>query len=432
MVTFKSFLIFSFIFVVLNLNFLSFAAVIPKGVSSILTNLKIPSQQDLFTDNNNNMELKSSNNIINSNEAIDASSFNNVEFKVTALELYKSTISDFSVNYQNDKTTAMLLSSKVIRNNTLQKLGIKGISFKLPIIGTTSKMVNQPSFLPIDIKSVFLFNLNKPILIDQNNLSGTIPFNIKGDYEIDDYNMLIPLNYLQDMKISSIFLEEFLSESSNQILYYNKEINFKSPVLITSINNQKYAITNKLKTKLSNLFFEIVSKNWLSTSNSINLLESSFCFINNNEMSTENNLCIKINDETESIKITPAFDENYKLNFNNIIAQSSKFKRDLFSFKYSNSSKIFDNVISDSFKIQVGNGQLTSNSNKFNLSNCKEETIVKPIAPLKGSLFQVKDDKASSPHVTSATLLSSSEKSFLEHDGDKNEKPSFQFESLQF
>lgn len=452
------------------------AAIIPKGISSLLTNSKVPTQEEVFVEHGLKQNVgdvggivgaSSSGGNVNGAGASDRRSssevrspqpgasnadlaalfnFNEgrtdsagssgsagskgstvsrrpVRAKVSALEHYKETFTDFSADYDNEKTSAILLSSRIIKNNTLKKLGIKGISFKLPILGSGfPKMVNEPSFLPVNTNSVFLFNLKESIQLDQTKLSGSIPFDLKGNFKIDDYNILIPITYLQTLKVSSVFLEDFLIACSDQILYYNSPLEIDSPLLITVISksepNLKSAeLGNSVSSsslsssssssastsKLSSLFFELISKNWLQSSvKSIDLLQSTFCFINNAELKEKDNnknksICLRINDADKSIDITPSFDSENKLNFNEIVPSlSSSFheknqKRDEYP-TYRNTTGIpVENLEAEdsSFKIQVGNNTLTKNGRAFeNVTKCREEEeYLVPQQPLSDTLF---------------------------------------------
>ncbi|GAV27987.1 hypothetical protein PMKS-001455 [Pichia membranifaciens] len=341
-----------------------------------------------------------------------------VRARVSALEHYKETFTDFSADYDNAKTTAILLSSKIIKNNTLKKLGIKGISFKLPILGSGfPKMVNEPSFLPVNTNSVFLFNLKESIQLDQTRLSGSIPFDLKGNFNVDDYNILIPITYLQSLKVSPVFLEDFLIACSDQIMYYNSPLELDSPLLITVISKSEPRVKNvelansvtssssssSSTSKLSSLYFELMSKNWLQSSvKSIDLLQSTFCFINNDELKAKDNkqnksICLRINDTEKTIDISPSFDSEHKLNFNEIVPSLSSSshekhqKRDEYPTYSNDTGNKMDRIDAEdsSFKIQVGNNTLTENERAFeNVTRClEEEEYDIPQQPLSDTLF---------------------------------------------
>lgn len=437
------------------------AAIIPKGISSLLTNSKVPTQAELFVENGQRQNGRAGSGSIgedgkSNNEgakavAVDGSSSSavggslwgdvhsgsNVGFqnavdpstttpfsfqdqggddsntpatailkqRISALEHFKDTFTDFSPDYDNNKTTAILLSSKIIKNNTLKKLGIKGISFKLPVLGSGfPKTVNEPSFLPINTNSVFFFNLKESIWLDQTRLVGSIPLDIKGNFKIDDYNLLIPITYLQNLKISSVFLEDFLIACNDQILYYNRPLEIDSPLLITVISDSETKASNSASSspssssKLSSLFFELISKNWLQSSvKSIDLLQSAFCFINNEDLKHDNkSVCLRINDNERSIDIAPSFDADNKLNFNEIVPPSAspvhrrRQKREIHP-TYGNETAALGE--SQFFKIQLGNNTLTGNERVFeNITKChEEEAFDVPQEPLNGTLFGEKD-----------------------------------------
>ena len=429
------------------------AAIIPKGISSLLTNSKVPTQEEVFVEHGlrQNSAGASSSSGSNENEngaGVVARSGSNevrspqswasnadlaalfkfnegttgfrrpVRAKISALEHYKETFTDFSADYDSAKTKAILLSSKIIKNNTLKKLGIKGISFKLPILGSGfPKMVNEPSFLPVNTNSVFLFNLKESIQLDQTKLSGSIPFDLKGNFKVDDYNILIPITYLQSLNVSSVFLEDFLVACSDQIMYYNSPLELDSPLLITVISKSEPRVKNielgksvsssssssSSTSKLSSLFFELISKNWLQSSvKSIDLIQSTFCFINNDELKAKDNkqnksICLRINDTEKTIDISPSFDSEHKLNFNEIAPSLSSSshekhqKRDEYPTSRNDRGNTMDslNAEDSSFKIQVGNNTLTENERAFeNVTKCLEEEEYEiPQQPLDDTLF---------------------------------------------
>lgn len=419
------------------------SAVIPKGISSLLKNSKVPTQEEIFDSNSNdeitaslsNKGIKNSNDdsdiIPNNKKSTPSGSFNFaslIEYqtrkfsddnktpkqKITALEHYRDTFKDFSIDYDSEKTSAILLSSEIIKNNTLKKLGIKGISFKLPVIGVgPHKSQNDASFLPLNLRSVFLFNLKDEITLDQSKLEGNIPLNLKGDFEVDDYSILIPISYMQSLKVSSIFLEEFLTECNNKILYYNKPLRFDFPLLITLISKSENDLISSISdtkpnppVKLSSLFIDLISKNWLqSATKSIDILQSTFCFVNNNEFNKKDNntsICVRLDDELKSIEISPSFDSKNKLNFNQMVASTNTLeKRGLellfgsYQNKIVNEENNEDTLVNGlSFKIQTGNNTLSENNNAFkNISKCREEEDHEITEnPLHGSLFGEDDN----------------------------------------
>lgn len=470
-------------------------AIIPKGISSLLTNSKVPTEDDVFTSDKKETVSKVvskggtvPSSILSSNQATDTkmseSIFNiqnfnigslfqnnhenynrekinykenidSTKMKITSLEDFADTFKDFSNDYDNDKTTAILLSSNIINGNSLKKLGIKGISFKLPVINNKlTKSVHEPSFLPFHTKPLFLFNLKEPINFSPYTLSGSIPLQINGNFQINDYNILVPISYMQKLKLSSVFMEQFLIENKDKLLFYNNELSFETPILITMIDQQQISVPKTSSCKLSSLIFDLLSKNWLqSSANSIDLTQLTVCMLNNNDNENKDNksICLRINDNGNSIDVAPSFDTKNKFNFNGIFntqpqnSRSLEKRNLLFQFPqssfYSNNTSLekemnqsnfsLDNdkdkdddnyfVKSEeyspdfgsrlSFKIQDGGNELTPNEISFkNLTKCnEEEDYLIPEKPLVGSIFGNKEKSKigmSSIHEVSPVLKS--------------------------
>ena len=368
-------------------------ALIPKGVSSLLTNSKVPAGETVF--HPEEPERVAVKNVHTSSIFTDAliklrgagtgagtnnnnSPLGSGSKRIPSLQGYGDTSSDFTNMYVNDQTTGILLSSNVVYDNSLQKLGIKGSSVNLPVIaGNDVANVNRATFLPINYKSAVIFNVQDSIDIDALNLSGTIPLDVKGSYQVDDYNILVPITYLQKLKLSSVFLEEFLVQSSEGILYYNQPLEFETPLLVTFIKPS--LSTSASSSKLSSLFFEIVSKNWFqSSASTMNLLQSSYCFVNDTPTvsAAEHSICIKVDDNSRNIRFTPAYKDG-KLNWNGMVANRNDHNR--------NKREIAESEIT----IQVGRAHLFPNGLAFtNTTNCKTpEAYPQENTVLEGSLF---------------------------------------------
>lgn len=430
------------------------SAIIPKGLSSILINSKIPSKDNVFNIENKVENTNDENNEVNiitpsiekssEKEKNDLQHFNlyslfkikkptnskffiNETTRITALENYEDTYNDFSYEYSNDKTTAILLSKEVIKANIIKKLGIKGTHFRLPSLN------KEPSFFPLNTKPMFIFNLKEQIIIDQSKLVGSIPFKLNENYQVEDYNILIPISYMQDLKVSSIYLEDVLNECKNKILFYNQPLSSTTPLLITMINeiDNYNGSTDKKDTKLLNLFFELVSKNlfYLSSTQSIDLLESIFCFTNNIFKHDNDNksFCLNIVENGKLINLSSFFDLSNKIDFNHI-TRSPLTKRDLNSsqidIQFIDSNSINFNTSAKeinfadnglSFKIQVGDENLTPYKNSFkNITKCLEEEEYQiPEQPLEGSVFgYMKDNINMKIHSSSHSPLLNEPKIF--------------------
>ena len=410
---------------------MSMSAIIPKGVSSLLSNNKVPNNNEIFSKDSSS---SISSNIIgndNNNHLVD----NNR--KISSLSKYKDTFGSFTDNYINDQSTGLVLTSSIISDNLIQKLGIKGSTFKLPNSNNQNDNTIESIFLPSNCKSMFLFNIEKPININMNSKDGKIPFDIKGNYKIDDYNLIIPFQYLQKLKISSISLENFLIEGNKGILYYNEPINFENPVLITSINKN-----DLINNKLTNLFIELITKNWFQNSGNnqnnkvLDLLDSRFCFINNEtDVNYENNnsICVRVNDET--ITFAPAFNSLNRLNLNGIFGTNPLIhdKRGFImttveQSMYNNHTteqllheveegyrvKSSDKTDIGSFKIQVGNNTLSDNSDKFhNNTACREERAYTHNRAVK--VFQTREIKIGNENEkVEISLREQARKSFMQ------------------
>ena len=141
---------------------MSMSAIIPKGVSSLLSNNKVPNNNEIFSKDSSSSISSNIIGIDNNNHLVD----NNR--KISSLSKYKDTFGSFTDNYINDQSTGLVLTSSIISDNLIQKLGIKGSTFKLPNSNKQNDNTIESIFLPSNCKSMFLFNIEKPININMN------------------------------------------------------------------------------------------------------------------------------------------------------------------------------------------------------------------------------------------------------------------------
>lgn len=358
-------------------------AVIPKGFSLLLTtDSRVLIQEETIVDSNVTGKFIS---------------------KFPLLKEYNETVSDFSTSYDSTLTSGVLVSSKLLKSNSLQKLAIEGLSFKLPnLSNTVDNKFDKSVFLPTGIKSVFLFAISEDIKSIRDKSIDNPVFYIRGTYKVKDYNILFPMSYLQKVKISFNSIDKLVKNNSKNkdLLFYNKKLEFEDPLLISSVvrdmdkdssgnDNNSNLLTNKL--------LESIYRNWIQNSDpSINVLESTICFINNGNVNKNENVCFEIEDSLNKIKFFPAFDNENKLNFNQLAKAHGHAinKRDAdqltaLRFKKTVPGSIFEDT-EGIIESQVGDTELEDNEFKFsNISRCHEEEEIREVVkPLRDTLFQ--------------------------------------------
>lgn len=312
----------------------------------------------------------------------------NSTFKVSALENWKSISPILSGEYtQNSR--GILISSRLLRNGTIADLRIKGANFEIPFNPNNNKC-----FLPINTKTMVIFNQSQSMVMDNEKLTAEIPFDFNGNYNLMDYNLLIPFQFFKDSKITQEQLGGYLEANKMDVLFYNSALEIRLPFLVIMISkidgdpifpnnsgegNKTTNQNEQTPTNLSSLVFDMLSKNWLGSQNSVNLMKSIFCIMNN-ELVSNNSICFNLNDQ--SVSFFPAFKSQGGFNFETL--QNKKVKR---SYIGTTKSKLFNST--HPFSVQLGNANLDHNTQKFtNLTKCKDQgKYNKQIVPLKGSLI---------------------------------------------
>lgn len=343
------------------------AAVIPNKFKSLL--LRTPSFSE-------SVELKSP-------PLSSKDNLYHLPFDVSALENWKGTNPILSRNFTY-KSTAVIISSKLLRKGTIADLGIKGFNYKIPL-NTTDKC-----FLPINTKSMLIFNQPQPVVFDSERSTGEIPFDFDDGYHLMDYNLLVPFNFSQDSKINGKRLAKYLELNKKDVLFSNSSLEIKLPFLVIMFNKFNKVPIKPNKGDNSNFFesepsskivqsaFDMFSKNWFRSQSSANLIHLLFC-VTNNELMVNDSICFDVNNH--SVNFFPPVKPKGGFTFEKI--KNKKVKRSIGTPK----NKLFNST--HPFSVQLGNPKLDPKNRKFtNLTKCKaHEKYEKPMVLLKGSLI---------------------------------------------